>query len=935
LTCFAITAIVAPGQTLTVMSPSQVTVSKRLSQGNDQGQGKNRDHKKLPPLNGNSAIGQPDGALQTQLGPLIAATSGSNFDGVSAAGTAPSDANMAVGQNPSYNYIFQTVNSRYAIFTKTGALVLGPNSLSSLWAPLGNSNGCATNNGGDVVAQYDKLADRWIITQLGGTSPPFSECIAISQTADPTGVYYLYSFDYGTTLNDYPKFGVWPTATNGAYVASYNLFGNNGNSFTGGQLCAYDRTKMLAGDPTAQAICFTLNGDGGYLPADLDGSTPPLNGTPALFMNFPSLSTLRTYALAPNFANPNASTLTHVGSDLPVTPFSEACGGGTCIPQSGTSQQLDSLGDRLMYRLAFRNYGDHEAMVVNHAVTSGASVGERWYELRSPVSTTPSFSVFQQGTYAPDATFRWMGSAAMDASGDIGLGYSASSSSIHPAIRYTGRVPGDPAGTMESEASIIEGAGSQTGGLDRWGDYSALRIDPADDCTFWYTAQYQSTNGSFNWRTRIGSFKFTSCGTQAATPTFNPAAGSYSATQTVTISTTTSGASIRYTTDGSTPSSTLGTLYAGPVSVSSSLTLKAIAYKSGMTDSTVASAAYTINSGGPPWYNPAWTNRKAITIDHTKVSGSSTLANFPVLFSVIDANLRTVSNGGAVGKTDGSDILFTGGDALTKLSHEIERYNPATGELVAWVKVPALSPSADTGLYVYYGNAAAADQQDRVNTWDSNYKIVNHLKDASGPVLDSTINANHATPSASGATLVSSGKVGGAYSFDGITGLLTTPSNASWNGSFSNYTVQLWLKFNATPPDYSSALAAGGWGGPLNIWFYSSGFTIFRMDTTGYCQSTGNVPTDTTTFHQLVLTYDGSHLGSYIDGVLTNLSSCTGAISLGNNSINLGGFNPGPKLPSLIDEFRISTATRSADWILTEFRNQNSPANFYAVGLQE
>src|SRR4029077_8512824 len=173
-----------------------------------------------------------------------------------------------------------------------------------------------------------------------------------------------------------------------------------------------------------------------------------------------------------------------------------------------------------------------------------------------------------------------------------------------------------------------------------------------------------------------------------------------------------------------------------PVAVSSSLTLKAIAYMTGMTDSAVASAAYTITSGGggPAWYNSSWTNRKAITVDHTKVSGSSSLANFPVLFSVTDANLKSVANGGSVGKSDGTDILFTAGDAVTKLSHEIERYNPATGELVAWVKVPALSPSTDTGLYIYYGNAAAADQQDRVNTWDSNYKIVNHLKDASGPV---------------------------------------------------------------------------------------------------------------------------------------------------------------------------------------------------------
>src|SRR5207253_1998526 len=181
----------------------------------------------------------------------------------------------------------------------------------------------------------------------------------------------------------------------------------------------------------------------------------------------------------------------------------------TCIPQPGTTQQLDSLGDRLMFRLAYRNFGDHESLVVNHSVTAGSSVGVRWYEIRSP-NATPT--VFQQGTFSPDSQYRWMGSIAMDQSGDIAVGYSASSSSNFPAVRYAGRVPSDPAGTMESENSIIEGTGSQTNGSSRWGDYSGMSVDTADDCTFWYTNEYLTTNGSFNWNTRIGSFKFTSCG---------------------------------------------------------------------------------------------------------------------------------------------------------------------------------------------------------------------------------------------------------------------------------------------------------------------------------------------------------------------------------------------------------------------------------------
>jgi hypothetical protein len=509
---------VASAQTAvpTVMSPAQVAVSQPMRDGHDDSDSADHKTHNHQPLPSHGEGADQDDVRQTSTGAPVGAKLGINFPGVGASGSAPPDTNMAVGPN----HILQTVNSRYEIFNKSGAPIAGPFTLSSLWSPLGNSNGCATNNGGDVVAQYDKLADRFIVTQLGGVSAPFSECIAVSQTADPTGAYFLYSFAYGSTLNDYPKFGVWPTTTNSAFLATFNLFAN-GQTFTGGQLCAYDRTKMLAGNPTAQAICFTINGDGGFLPADLDGSTPPLDGTPGYFLNFETLSSLRKYALAPNFANPAASTLTAQTPDIAVASFGQACSPSfTCVPQSGTTQRLDSLGDRLMYRLAFRNFGDHEALVVNHSVTAGTSVGVRWYELRAPVSTSGAFSLFQQGTFAPDSTFRWMGSAAMDRSGDIGVGYSASSSTIHPAIRFAGRVPTDPAGTLEAEASMIEGTGSQTGGLSRWGDYSAMRIDPADDCTFWYTNEYLQANGSFNWSSFFGSFKFNTCGAPP-TPDFS------------------------------------------------------------------------------------------------------------------------------------------------------------------------------------------------------------------------------------------------------------------------------------------------------------------------------------------------------------------------------------------------------------------------------
>ena len=465
-----------------------------------------------------------DGALQTTAGaPLELEDEGGKprFPGVGANGSAPSDANIAVGPN----HIVQMVNSEIAVYNKAGSLFAGyPKSLGSIFTNLGGS---CTGEWGDAIVQYDRAADRWLLTQLESFNGPFGECIAVSKTNDPTGAYYLYAFSTGSNLNDYPKFGVWPSSTNSAYLATYNLFANGG-PFVGAGLCAYDRAAMLSGATSPASVCFTISNDGGYLPADVDGSTVPPAGASGTFLTFETLSSLRYYQLTPNFANPNSSTLS-APTDISVAAFNEACGGGTCVPQPGTSQQLDSLADRPMYRLAYRNFGDHDALVFNNSVTAGSSAGVRWYELRSPL--TEAFTLFQQGTFAPDATYRWMGSAAMDQAGDIAIGYSASSSSVSPAIRYTGRVPTDPAGTMRAETSLQAGGGSQTGGLSRWGDYTALRIDPSDDCTFWYTNQYEPSTGSFNWATFIGSFKFTNCGTTTADFAISASPGSQTVVQ--------------------------------------------------------------------------------------------------------------------------------------------------------------------------------------------------------------------------------------------------------------------------------------------------------------------------------------------------------------------------------------------------------------------
>jgi hypothetical protein len=415
--------------------------------------------------------------------------------------SAPPDTVGDVGPN---HYV-QMVNTDFAIFNKSGTPIFGPVPSNTLWSGFGG--GCQSNNDGDGTVLYDPIADRWVIAQFSVSTTPFLECVAVSQTPDPTGAWYRYAFQY-TNFPDYPKMGVWPDA----YYETFNMFNAAGTSYLGAQVCAYDRTKMLAGQAATQQCFSTSTTYGGLLPADLDGSRLPPSGAPNFLLALGATNTTLAYwKFHVDWTTPASTTFTGP-STIAVASYSEACGGGTCVPQGGVSQQLDSLGDRLMFRLAYRNFSDHEAVVANHSVTAGSGVGVRWYEIRSP-STTPT--LFQSGTYAPNSDFRWMGSLAMDQSGNIGLGFSVSSSSLHPQVHYTGRLTGDPAGTMtQGEGSILDGAGSQTGSsLSRWGDYSGMSVDPSDDCTFWYTNEYIPSNGAFNWATHIGSFKFSSCGT--------------------------------------------------------------------------------------------------------------------------------------------------------------------------------------------------------------------------------------------------------------------------------------------------------------------------------------------------------------------------------------------------------------------------------------
>src|SRR5882672_4593188 len=428
-----------------------------------------------------------------------------NFNGIGFPGVAcncaPPDTNGEVGAT---QYV-QIVNEGYQVFDKsTGASLLGPVGITTIWT--GFTGPCETAGDGDPVVLYDQIANRWVVSQFAGAGVPTDECIAVSTTSDATGSYNRYDFHLGSNFFDYPHLSVWPDA----YYMSMNVFNSAGTAFLGPQPFAFDRTKMLAGQP---ATFITPGITGGpteevYLPADLDGSILPAVGAPASFVEFPGGGSFRVFHFHVDFATPLNSTFTLFGSPASAGFTVRSAG----VPQLGTTSTLDPIADRLMFRVATRFFPDgHESAVGNFTVNSNSIASVRWFELRD--TTVGPVTVFQQGTYQPDTTHRWMGSAAMDQQGNIAVGYSASSSAINPQIRYAGRLAGDAINTLpQAEVTLFAGTGSQTGTNGRWGDYSDMTIDPVDDCTFWYTQEYYATTTSFAWRTRIGSFKYPGCG---------------------------------------------------------------------------------------------------------------------------------------------------------------------------------------------------------------------------------------------------------------------------------------------------------------------------------------------------------------------------------------------------------------------------------------
>jgi len=431
----------------------------------------------------------------------LAVTTGTHFAGMnqSANGAGwPPDTNGDVGPT----YFIQTVNTSIGIYNKsTGALVSA--TTFDAFFPSGVGAPCAASNNGDPIVLYDRYNSRWFIldfawTDSGGGASYYS--IAASQTSNPTGSWYTYCFQADSTLmNDYPKCGVWH---DGIYITA-NMFAWGG-SYQHAKMWAIKTPDLYSGTLTSQNVTDSGSKAWSIMPSSAKSPTGPASSSPNFMYSIDAdefsggVDALFVWKYKVNWTTPSSTTWTGP-SQMNVAAYGLS---GSGVPQQGTSNTLDSLYGRLMFPANYWNFGTHESVVLSHVCEYSSRRAMRWYEVR--INSSDVSSIYQQGTYSPDSTHRWMGAVAINANGDIGMGYSASSSSLYPSIRVTGRNSSDTLGTMQAETTMVSGTGSQTS-YSRWGDYSSCFVDPDDSTTFWYTQEYYTSNGT-NWQTRIGSF---------------------------------------------------------------------------------------------------------------------------------------------------------------------------------------------------------------------------------------------------------------------------------------------------------------------------------------------------------------------------------------------------------------------------------------------
>ena len=425
------------------------------------------------------------------------------------------DISLAVGPD----HIFEILNGSLAVFTKkgkkydtTGKLLYGPVQNNTVFAGFGVR--CGVSNNSDSVVRYDQLADRWLIVVPVFAPPaPYAMCYAVSATSDPLGPYYRYEFQR-PLFPDYPRPAIWPDGYYNPTSTSDNLLAE---VVTQKHDCIADRNKMLQGLPATEQ-CVVMDGNVFMLNSDLDGKKLPPAGAPNIMMSTGGTQLMKIfeddgiyyYKVHVDWSDP-AKTSVSPPQKIAVAPYHYLCDGqlSNCVSQPGTERRLDSQGDKLIQRLVYRNFGDHEAILAEHSVATAAhGGGVRWYEFRLNKQRDPV--LYQQSTYAPGGFYRWLGSMAFDRKGNIGIGYSFGGDPNFPGQRFAARLANDPKGQLTFHESVLaEGQASQTGSL-RWEDYTNIIVDPSDDCTLWYVGNYLKS-GATSSTTRIGSFVAPGC----------------------------------------------------------------------------------------------------------------------------------------------------------------------------------------------------------------------------------------------------------------------------------------------------------------------------------------------------------------------------------------------------------------------------------------
>jgi hypothetical protein len=641
---------------------------------------------KRHPDSSNHGVTDPARPFSPPSSPASMPSPSHNFDGVNAAtslsGLIPPDAHGDVGPN----LYIQSVNSSIQIFSKSGSSIAGPTTFNSFFSALGASTPCGTShNAGDGFVFYDHLASRWVVTDFAFNSFPgnsFYECVGVSKTSDPVaGGWWLYALQVDSSnpsfLGDYPKLALWPDA----YYLSVNLFSSN-VSFDGVRVYALNRSAMLngTGAPNPSAVAFSISpatlGDAySLVPATFRTGSPPPAGRPEYFLAINSslnAGTLENQIFAwrfhVDFVTPGNSTFGVGAAHTPngaitVNDFVDAFTNTTAIvPQPPGSPSLDSLGDRMMSPVVYQNLSGTESLWASHTVNNNENgtgpTAIRWYQFNVTGSAIPATAA-QQQTFdnGADGLWRWMPSIAADTQGNMSIGYSVSGFTMDPAIRYAGRLGSDPLNSLaQGEAELIAGGGHQN--ASRWGDYSALAVDPSDNCTFWHTNEYYPSTSSSNWSTRIGSFRFPSCGLVCTTITGTVSGGGTicpggSTTVTVNVSGGTLPYTVKLTNNGETQTGTVSqTQFIFTVSPAANTT-----YQVDIAMSHDTNNCPLTNSGGATVFVNTAPATPAITTSSAVCGGST--GNQAIGPSGVTTYAWTIMNGAITSATNTQTITYT------------------------------------------------------------------------------------------------------------------------------------------------------------------------------------------------------------------------------------------------------------------------------------